>query len=182
MKKVPNILSCCRIIISIVLLFCIDKKLLFLILYVVAGITDVLDGFIARRFNAQTAIGAKLDSIADFIFFLAAFITLIFYIDITNMFVIIGLAAVVIIRGFNLIFTKIKFKKFGMIHTVANKITGLLIFISVPVFVWLQRLSYPILIPIFILALISAFEESVILIINKQYDVNCKSLFNLVKR
>jgi phosphatidylserine synthase len=46
----------------------------FLILIVVSLITDILDGLIARVFRLQTALGAKLDSIADDATYVAAFI------------------------------------------------------------------------------------------------------------
>ena len=36
-----------------------------LIVFVVAGLTDALDGFIAKRFNAQTYLGSLLDPLAD---------------------------------------------------------------------------------------------------------------------
>jgi cardiolipin synthase (CMP-forming) len=45
-------------------------------LFVAAGITDAIDGFIAKRFNAQTALGAYLDPIADKALLVSAYVTL----------------------------------------------------------------------------------------------------------
>ncbi|MDR1106799.1 MAG: CDP-alcohol phosphatidyltransferase family protein, partial [Treponema sp.] len=36
---------------------------------IIIGLTDVLDGYIARKYEKQTIIGSWLDSIADFVFY-----------------------------------------------------------------------------------------------------------------
>ena len=41
---------------------------LFWIFYLGSGLTDILDGFLARKLHQESAFGAKLDSIADFVF------------------------------------------------------------------------------------------------------------------
>jgi cardiolipin synthase (CMP-forming) len=46
--------------------------------FVFAGITDALDGFIARKFNMQTELGAYLDSLADKMLLMSIYITLAF--------------------------------------------------------------------------------------------------------
>lgn len=67
MKNLPNILSGYRLLMFPVLLFLIYKgeENLFSLLFVINIITDVLDGWIARKFDASTPLGAKLDSLAD---------------------------------------------------------------------------------------------------------------------
>lgn len=40
----------------------------FYILYMICGLSDVLDGIIARKTNTASSFGARLDTIADFIF------------------------------------------------------------------------------------------------------------------
>lgn len=47
------------------------------ILFVTAGITDALDGYIARRFDQKTEIGAYLDALADKSLIAASFIALV---------------------------------------------------------------------------------------------------------
>ena len=73
--NIPNALSFYRILIFPVLILTIfkDYERLFSILLIINLITDILDGFIARRFNMQTELGARLDSIADTGTFIAAF-------------------------------------------------------------------------------------------------------------
>ena len=41
---------------------------LFWILYLCSGLTDILDGFLAGKLHQESALGAKLDSIADLVF------------------------------------------------------------------------------------------------------------------
>ena len=67
MKSIPNILSTLRIIIAPVLLYFawFGHKDLFIIFLVLALLSDALDGYIARKFNATTPTGATLDSIGD---------------------------------------------------------------------------------------------------------------------
>jgi CDP-diacylglycerol--glycerol-3-phosphate 3-phosphatidyltransferase len=64
---IPNILSLYRLFMFpvIVLMILLGQEMIFAILLVISLNTDVWDGFIARRFNQQTALGARIDSLAD---------------------------------------------------------------------------------------------------------------------
>lgn len=64
---IPNILSLYRLFMFPVILMMIilKQEMAYAILVVISLNTDVWDGFIARRFNQQTAIGARIDSLAD---------------------------------------------------------------------------------------------------------------------
>ena len=57
-------------------------KLYFLLVYIFCGITDILDGFIARKINATSELGSKLDSFADMIII---FVVLFKFIPIMNL-------------------------------------------------------------------------------------------------
>ena len=46
------------------------------LLFVAAGISDLLDGYLARKFNEPTILGTYLDPLADKVFFSSCFITL----------------------------------------------------------------------------------------------------------
>ena len=69
-KNIPNILTSIRIIMTpfIIYFSAIDNLKVAIILIIVASITDMLDGFIARTFNFTSDFGAKLDTIADKLF------------------------------------------------------------------------------------------------------------------
>lgn len=64
---IPNILSLYRLLIFpvITLMIILKQEMVFAILLVISLNTDVWDGWIARRFNQRTQIGARLDSLAD---------------------------------------------------------------------------------------------------------------------
>ena len=75
---IPNLISVLRM--GLVPLFIIavleGQSLRALILFLVAGLTDALDGFIARFANQQSLLGAYLDPIADKILLTAAYVSL----------------------------------------------------------------------------------------------------------
>lgn len=65
---IPNILSFLRILMipGIVVLYCVYKKYLWATgLIIISGITDMVDGKIARKFNMISNLGKILDPIAD---------------------------------------------------------------------------------------------------------------------
>jgi cardiolipin synthase len=76
--NIPNLLTVSRILIAplFVIFLLRDRYGLALLAFVVAGVTDGLDGFIARWFNQRSTLGALLDPIADKMLITAAFITL----------------------------------------------------------------------------------------------------------
>ncbi|MDR1512577.1 MAG: CDP-alcohol phosphatidyltransferase family protein, partial [Propionibacteriaceae bacterium] len=58
----PNALVIIRILLAPVLPFLTDHRWVFLAVYLFCYLTDVLDGWIARRFHAATVLGSRLDS------------------------------------------------------------------------------------------------------------------------
>ena len=68
MKHLPNILSLLRIVGAIALLLSNVSSILFCMLYIVCGISDITDGCLARKLKCDTRTGALLDSLADFCF------------------------------------------------------------------------------------------------------------------
>lgn len=76
-RSLPNILSASRIVLAGAFVVA-DGAIVRLMIVVVAGTTDVLDGFLARRVNATSRWGALVDPIADRFFALAAVATLLF--------------------------------------------------------------------------------------------------------
>jgi len=71
---IPNILSLYRLFSFpvVLLMIVLNLKFAFAVLLVINLNTDVWDGFIARRFNQQTAIGARIDSLADISMYITA--------------------------------------------------------------------------------------------------------------
>ncbi len=63
-----NAITIFRMAASIVLLFCPVFSPAFYACYIMAGLSDMLDGFVARKTNTASRFGAKLDTIADYMF------------------------------------------------------------------------------------------------------------------
>src|SRR4030042_4314454 len=77
----PNRLSIIRILLIPVIILCMEKGFFFaaFFLFIFAGITDGLDGFIARKLNMTTKLGLYLDPIADKLLVSSVLITLTYY-------------------------------------------------------------------------------------------------------
>lgn len=78
MKHIPNILTVIRFIFipSIVISIIYDNYLLALILFTLSSLTDVLDGKIARKYNAISDFGKLMDPLADKLTQLSVLLTL----------------------------------------------------------------------------------------------------------
>ncbi|MCS6984449.1 MAG: CDP-diacylglycerol--glycerol-3-phosphate 3-phosphatidyltransferase [Leptospiraceae bacterium] len=68
--NIPNFLTLIRILLVPVFLYCITTKVPFyrlmaLVVFVVASITDFLDGYLARKWKQDTAFGRFMDPLAD---------------------------------------------------------------------------------------------------------------------
>ena len=101
----------------------------FWVLYVIAGLTDILDGFLARRWGVESKFGARLDSLADFVFVLAVGYKLFPYLKLpAKLWTMIGLIALV--KIINAISSFVVNHRIIFLHTKANKLTGFLLFIG----------------------------------------------------
>ncbi len=78
LKQIPNILTCIRILCCpLALYFLFEKKSEMAVgLFVLTGLTDFLDGYLARRWNCVSKIGAILDPVADKIILVSFYISL----------------------------------------------------------------------------------------------------------
>ena len=66
-KHVPNILTIVRfLLIPVIIVFAMkDNYVATIIVLTISGITDILDGYIARKFNFITDFGKLMDPLAD---------------------------------------------------------------------------------------------------------------------
>ena len=123
-----NAITVCRIVLSILLFLCPVYSVPFWIVYVFAGATDVLDGYIARRMGITSPLGSRLDTAADFVFFVVCLIIFIPVLDIP-VWLYVWVAVIAAIKIINIISTYKMHGKLIVAHTVMNKISGLLLFI-----------------------------------------------------
>ena len=150
-RLLPNFITLSRIAGSLGLLFCDVTGVVFWVLYVLCGITDIADGWVARKFHAESKAGAILDSLADLAFVACCCWKIIPILNFQKWLWIWG-GAIVTIKLINQICAVVMYKKCVFPHTIANKATGLLLFIGVPLMLYLESI-----IPIVIIAVMATF-------------------------
>ena len=123
-----NFITFIRILCSVAILFCPVFSVAFYSLYIVAGLTDIADGWVARKTNTVSKFGSKLDTIADFIFVVVCLFKLIPVLDIPS-WLYIWISMIALIKVINIVSGYVGQKQFVAIHSVMNKVTGILLFL-----------------------------------------------------
>lgn len=123
-----NIITFIRILCSIAILFCPALSPAFYTLYIVAGVSDMADGWVARKTNTVSEFGSKMDTIADFVFVVVCLVKLLPIMEIPVwLYVWIGFIALV--KVVNIVSGFVVQKRFVAIHSVMNKVTGIQLFV-----------------------------------------------------
>ena len=123
-----NTITFFRIAASIVLLFCPVFSPAFYVFYIAAGLSDMLDGFVARKTDTVSKLGARLDTMADFVFVVVCLIKLLPVLCIPAwLYAWIGIIA--LIKFVNIVSGFAVQKKLVAVHSVMNKVTGALLFL-----------------------------------------------------
>ena len=151
-----NLITSCRILFSLLLLFFPALSPGFYGLYLAAGLSDMLDGFVARRTNSTSPLGAKLDSMADVVFLAVCLVKLLPVLTLPVwLWVWVGLIA--LLRLVNILSGFVWRKKLVLLHTRANKLTGALLFL-LPLSLGFLNLLYT-AVPLCTLASFAAIQE-----------------------
>lgn len=165
-KQVANIVTSLRIICSVLILLCPAFSVCFYILYLLCGFTDMVDGAIARKNNAVSEFGARLDTIADIVFITVALVKLLPLVSIPN-WLWMWIAVISIIKIGNVVCGFFYSKRLISLHTVLNRITGLLLFLlplTLSLIDW--KLGLMIVSPI---ATLAAIQESYYIVVEHKY-------------
>lgn len=142
---------------SAALLFVQSSPVISWTLYLLCGLSDVLDGAIARRTGTVSRLGERLDTFADIVFvaiWIAIFIPAINVGD--WLWIWVGLIA--LIKVVNVISGFAMKKGFATKHTLANKATGVLLFL-LPMMIQYESIKVPSIILACILASFAAVQE-----------------------
>ena len=123
-----NIITFVRILCGIAILFCPVFSVAFYSLYITAGLTDMIDGWVARKTNTVSEFGAKLDTVADFVFVVVCLVKLLPIMDFPS-WLYIWIGVIALIKIINIVSGYVIQKQFVTIHSLMNKVTGLLLFI-----------------------------------------------------
>ena len=96
----------------------------------------MIDGWLARKLQAESKTGSVLDSIADLSFLACCAIQLLPPTMSIPSWLWIWAGIIVIIKIVNQISSLIIIKRFCFPHTITNKLTGFLLFLTVPTIRW----------------------------------------------
>ena len=178
----PNILSLYRLLsFPFVLYFILIRaQIFFIVLMVINLLTDILDGYFARRFHCETNLGAKLDSLAD---------EGMYILGLTGIWILkkaelepykIGLLIFASAYLLTLLVSLIKYKKLPGLHLYSSKIGGYLhgIFLLV---LFIFELSPFLLFAAMIIGIGSFLEQIIIMLITAEMKPDYKGLFWILK-
>ena len=127
MRAMANAITGIRIVCALALIFCPTFSPWFYAVYVIGGVSDVLDGFAARHWGKETEFGARLDTIADIAFTLIVLVKVLRAVIIPK-WVIVWVIIIAVIKCVNIASGVFLYKRFVAEHTVMNKICGVLLF------------------------------------------------------
>ncbi len=177
-RQLPNMMTALRIVGTLVMLFLQPLSVAFAVVYTLCGLTDVLDGFFARRFHAASEFGAKLDSAADLMYYAVMIIKLmpVLWRLLPRGFWC-GVGAVVLLRLGSYAVAAAKYHRFASQHTWLNKITGAVVF-GVP-----YVLELPVAVgycfTVCAVAALGTLEELCIHLRSREYHSGVRSIFQL---
>ncbi|MGN0174025.1 MAG: CDP-alcohol phosphatidyltransferase family protein [Acutalibacteraceae bacterium] len=117
-----------RLVAALLLLFTDTFSVLFFVLYIYGGISDMIDGRIAGYTGFESKTGERLDSIADFVF-IAVCLFKILPIFSVPLWIWIMIGVIAMIKIVNLISGYVCRREILFLHTTANRITGFLLFL-----------------------------------------------------
>lgn len=176
-----DVITMLRIVGTLALLLLRPLSAGFLWLYALTGLTDALDGWIARKTKTVSDFGAKLDSFADLLFYTVMLLRVfpllwnampkdIWY----------AAAVILLVRLSAYLVAAVKYRRFAALHTYLNKLTGGAVFLI------------PFLLPtpyasifcrvVCAVAAVAALEELILHLRRQAYDANTKSIFQKEKR
>ena len=127
-NRTADVITCSRFPLALLMLICPVFSTRFCIIYLLGGLTDMIDGAVARKTGTESAAGARLDTIADFVFIAAAFIKILPALAVP-VWLWIWMGVIAAIRTGNIIAALVRRKKPVAEHTVLNKLTGLMLFL-----------------------------------------------------
>ena len=122
-------ISILRILLSVCLPFTEPFTVLCSAIYALCGLTDILDGVVARATGTDDERGARLDTLADCFFVAAALITFLPVVNIPSALWMIA-GVILAVKAVTLLISVIKFKRPLLLHTYLNKLTGCLLFLA----------------------------------------------------
>jgi len=163
-----------RLVLLIPLMILTPFELPFMIIYVVAGVSDMIDGPIARKFNAVSQFGATLDASADILLIFVMLFRLLPLIEIPP-WAMVWIVIVIIMKTFSSIIGYFRHKRFILLHTYVNKFFVFALFLF-PIFYSVMQ-SITVITVLLVIATIAFAEDIYINSTSIEVDLDDKGIF-----
>ena len=134
---------------AVALLPCNVSSSTFWVLYIVCGISDIADGWLARKLKCVSKTGALLDSLADICFVACCACRILPMLELPQ-WLWLWAGVIVAMKVVNQLSALVMYGRCRFPHTLANKWAGFLLFIAVP-------MTFMSIIPISIVAAVATF-------------------------
>lgn len=178
MKKylnLPNCITGIRLVGAVALFFVPPLALPFYIIYTLCGVSDAIDGMVARATGCSTDFGARLDSIADLTFYTAMLVRLLPKLqEVFPGWLWYHVVLLITLRLAGYLVAALRYKKFASLHTYMNKATGASMF-AVPYFLPTPY-GAAYCIGVGVVALIAVLEELTMHLTSKAYTPGRKTI------
>ena len=168
-SHIPNIITLSRIPMALALPFVQSSPAIFWTLYLLCGLSDVLDGALARAMGTVSRLGERLDTIAEIIF-VAVWIALFIPAMNVGRWLWIWTGVIALIKVVNVISGFAMKRGFTVKHTLANKATGVLLFLLPAAILW-ENLKVPYIVLVCLLATFAAIQEGHLIRTEQDPDV-----------
>lgn len=171
-----DIITFLRIAGTIMLLVLQPLSAEFFLIYVLTGLTDVLDGWIARKRKTASDFGARLDSIADLLFYIIMMFRV--FPLLWNKLpghIWFAVAVIVAVRLTAYLTAVVKYHRFASVHTYLNKLTGIAVFLVPFLLVTDYAVGFCRL--VCVVAMVASFEELTIHLQRRERCPDTKSIF-----
>ena len=172
----PDILSLSRVVGAVLLLFTTPLSLLFLAVYGYCCITDVLDGFLARRSRSENRQGQILDSTADIVLTVCLLACLIPFLPWEG-WMITWIAIIAVIRIISLGIGSMRFGQIALLHTYGNKLSAFLRYLA-PFLLAFIDLT-PMMVVLCTITTLTSLEDLCINLKSGSLDSNIKSILSI---
>ena len=172
----PDILSLSRVVGAVLLLFTTPLSLLFLAVYGYCCITDVLDGFLARRSRSENRQGQILDSTADIVLTVCLLACLIPFLPWEG-WMITWIAIIAVIRIISLGIGSMRFGQIALLHTYGNKISAFLRYLAPFLLAFVDLASMMVL--LCTITTLTSLEDLCINLKSGSLDSNIRSILSI---
>lgn len=99
----------------------------FWVLYCWGGISDMIDGTIAKKLNAESELGSRIDSVADLVFVICSAIMILPTVDLP-VWVWSWIAVIGLVKAGGIVIGSRRQRWLAIPHSISNRLTGILLF------------------------------------------------------